>query len=221
MAKDARAAPKAQTDLQLRIADLERELKFKDRRIEELKLELDEQRELVRRFEEHAQEDAEYLEDFILTFGLVLNDNGEWTNGEANAEHDRVVEKYSDLIARYNKLVGRFNRNIARVNPVGRPLAASEEQQAQIIRHHKAGKSSRWIAEEMNLSWRTVTTVTGKHDGTDRTTAQRRLKLGLEPKIKDWRITSRKRLPKAATAHLEKGRKLIKEAKGLAPKGAA
>jgi hypothetical protein len=209
------------TDLQQRIADLERELKFKDRRIEELKLELDEQRELVREMEEHVKEDAEYLEDFIQTFGLVLNDNGEWTNGEANAEHNALVEKHNDLRGRYNKLVGRFNRNIASVNPVGRPLAASEEQQAQIVRHHKAGKSSRWIAEELNLSRRTVTTVTGKLDGTDRTTALRRLKLGLEPKIKDWRVASRERLPKAATKHFEKGRKLLKEAKGLAPKGAS
>ena len=34
---------------------------------------------------------------------------------------------------------------------------------------NKAGKSARWIAEEMTLSRRTVTTVISKLDGTDRT----------------------------------------------------
>jgi hypothetical protein len=81
--------------------------------------------------------------------------------------------------------------------------------------HHKAGKLSRWIAEELTLSRQAVMTVIGKHDGTNRASQHRRLKLGLEPKIKDWRIASRKRLPKAATEHFEKGRRLLKEAKGL------
>ena len=71
--------------------------------------------------------------------------------------------------------------------PVGRPIAASEAQQAQIIKRHKAGRSTRWIAEELTLSRRTVTTIVDKLDGTDRTTTKRRQRLGLEPKRKDWR----------------------------------
>jgi DNA-binding NarL/FixJ family response regulator len=59
--------------------------------------------------------------------------------------------------------------------PAGGGFAASEAQQAQIVKHHnKAGKSARWIAEEMTLSRRTVTTVIEKLDGTDRTTAKHR-----------------------------------------------
>jgi hypothetical protein len=199
-------------DYALRIADLERELKFRDRRINELKAELDEQRGLVRRMEEHVIAADEYLETFISTFGLVLDDDGKYRNGEFIRDYKALVDKYEDLRLRYNKLVGRFNRHIASVNPVGRPLAASPAQQTQILKYHKAGKSSRWIAEEMTLSRRTVTTVVGKFGGTDRTTAQRRLRLGLEPKVKDWRIASRERLPKAATEHFEKGRELLKEA---------
>jgi hypothetical protein len=205
----------AQTDFGQTIMDLKRELKFKDKRIEELKLELDGQRALVHEMEEHVKERDEYLENFIQVFGLVLNDNNEWTNGEANQKHDELVDKYHDLITRYNKLVRRFNNNIATVSPVGRPMVTSEAQQAQILKYHKAGKPSRWIAESMNLSRGAVMTVVGKYDGTDRTTQQRRLKLGLEPKVKDWRIASRKQLPKAATKDFEKGRKLLKEAKGL------
>jgi hypothetical protein len=206
---------KPETDPELQIADLKRELRFKDERINELKLELEEQRALVHEMEEHVKERDEYLENFIQTFGLVLDDDGTWTNGEEIKEDLARRGRHIDLIDRYNKLVRSFNRNIASVNPVGRPVAASEPQQALIIKHHKAGKSLRWIAEELTLSLQTVRTVIGKTNGTDRTTDMRRLKLGLEPKIKDWRVASRDRLPKAATKHFEKGRKLLQEAKGL------
>jgi hypothetical protein len=101
------------------------------------------------------------------------------------------------------------------VNPVGRPIGASPAQQEEIVKHHKRGRSSRWIAEELSLSRRTVTTVTGKLDGTDRTTNGHRRKLGLEPKRKDWRPAAMARLPKQMTKHFEKGRELLKEAKGL------
>jgi hypothetical protein len=93
----------AETDPDLRIADLERELRFKDQRISELKLELEEQRALVHEMEEHIKEDDEYLENFIQTFGLVLDDDGKWTNGEAIKEDDARFDKYNDLVERYNK----------------------------------------------------------------------------------------------------------------------
>ena len=54
----------------------------KDERIGELKDEIDQSRELVREMEEHVQERDEYLETFISTFGLTLNDEGKWGNGE-------------------------------------------------------------------------------------------------------------------------------------------
>jgi hypothetical protein len=210
-----RKPAKPATDQRQRIADLERELKLKDERISELKDEIDEQRELVRRMEEHAKEHDEYLESFITTFGLVVNDEGKWSNGEFINTHNALVVRFNDLRDRYNKLVGSFNRNIATVNPVGRPLAASEAQQAQIAKLHKAGRSARWIADEMTLSRRTVTTVISKLDGTDRTTAKHRQRLGLEPKRKDWRPAAMARLPKRVTEYFEKGRELAKEARGL------
>jgi chromosome segregation ATPase len=176
---------KQPTDTTQRIADLERELRLKDERINELKDEIDQGRELIRRMSEHTEEHDEQLEDFITTFGLEVNADGKYTNGEFLSGYRTLVDQYEDLRLRYNKLVGSFNRNIAMVQPVGRPLAASEAQQAQIIRHHKMGKSPRWIAEEMTLSRRAVTTIIEKHHGTDRTTAGRRTRLGLEPKKKD------------------------------------
>jgi hypothetical protein len=201
----------------LTVTDLERELHFKDERIAELKNEIDELHHLVQRMEEHAQERDEYLETFITTFGLTLNDDNKWENGEFIEKYNTLVDRNSELIDDYNKLVRSLNRNIAMVQPVGRPIAASEAQQAQILKHHKAGKSARWIAEEMTLSRRTVTTVIDKDDGTDRGTTARRKRLGLEPikRVKDWRPASIQRLPKAATKHFEKSEELHKEAKGL------
>jgi hypothetical protein len=203
-------------EAQQRITDLEREGKLKDERIAELKDEVDVMREQLRAMEEHIQERDEYLEHFIETFGLVLNEDGKWTNSEALRQEREVAERNIELIRDYNKLVRSYNRHTADMRPVGRPLAASEDQQAQILRHHKAGRSSRWIAEEMSLSRRTVTTVINKADGTDRGTQARRVKLGLLPKPKkDWRMRSREGLGKRATEHLEKGRKLRQQAKGL------
>jgi hypothetical protein len=201
--------------LKLRIADLERELRFKDERIVELKNEIDESRALVQKMEEHVQEQNEYLETFITSFGLVLNDDHKWSNGEFIHGQLDLIDKFNDLIDRHNKLVRDFNHYAVPPQPVGRPIAASEAQQAQIIKHHKAGKSARWIAEEMTLSRRTVTTIIGKRDGTDRTSNRHRQRLGLEPKRKDWRPASIKRLPKRATVHFKKGRELLKEAKAL------
>ena len=188
---------------------------MRDERINELRDEVDGGRELVRKMEEHVQERDEYLENFITAFGLTLNADGKWTNGEFLAQHLRLCDGYDDLVDRYSKLIRDYNRYAVAPQPVGRPIAASAAQQAQILKHHKAGKSARWIAEEMTLSRRTVTTIIGKLDGSDRTTAGRRQQLGLEPKRKDWRPAAIARLPKRATAHFENGRELVKEAKGL------
>jgi hypothetical protein len=124
-----------------------------------------------------------------------------------------LADKYNDLVGRHNKLIRRFNANIASVQSVGRPLAASEAQQFQILKLHNAGKSSRWIAEELTLSRRAVTTVIDKDEGTDRTTTQRRLRLGLEPKRKDWRQAAIMSLPRQATKLRKDAKKLLKEAR--------
>jgi hypothetical protein len=119
------------------------------------------------------------------------------------------------LRLRYNKLVGSFNRNIATVQPVGRPIAASEAQQMQVLKLRKRGLSLNAIIEETSLSMRTIRTIVDKDHGTDRTTNHRRKRLGLEPKKKDWRVASMDSMPKRMTKHFEQGRELRKEAKGL------
>src|SRR5258706_8078817 len=149
-----------------KIADLERELKFRDRRINELKNEIDGLRQEVREMEDWVTERDAYLEQFITTFGLELDNDGHYRNGNFIRDHQQLFNEHNDLISRYNKLVRRFNANIVRVQPVGRPIAASEAQQDRVLKLHKAGKSPRWIADEMGLSRRTVTTVITKSEGT-------------------------------------------------------
>ncbi len=174
-----------QTEHTQKIVDLERELKFRDRRINELKGEIDGLRQTVRDMEEWVRERDAYLDEFITTFGLELENDGFYRNGDFIRRHQQLFDDYNALATRHNKLVRRFNANIASVQPVGRPIAASEAQQDRISKLHKAGRSSRTIAEEIGLSRRTITTVIGKSDGTDRTSSRHRLRLGLEPKRKD------------------------------------
>jgi predicted nucleic acid-binding Zn-ribbon protein len=61
-----------------KIADLERELKFRDRRINELKNEIDGLRQEVREMEDWVKERDAYLEQFIATFGLELDNDGSY-----------------------------------------------------------------------------------------------------------------------------------------------
>jgi hypothetical protein len=92
------------------IADLERQLKFKDDRINELKDELDRARDLIRRLEDYAKEDGEYLENFILAFGLTQDDDGKWRNGEFIQAFRELIDTNSDLCRRHNKETWRNYR---------------------------------------------------------------------------------------------------------------
>jgi hypothetical protein len=206
-----------QTEHTQKIVDLERELKFRDRRINELKNEIDGLRQEVREMEDGVTERDAYLEQFITTFGLELDNDGYYRNGDFIQGHQRLADEYNDLVGRHNKLVRCFNANIVRVQPVGRLIAASEAQQDRVLKLHKAGKSSRWIADEMGLSRRTVTTVIAKSEGTDRTTSRHRLRLGLQPKRKDWRQAAIMSLPRHATELRKEAKKLLKEARDGRP----
>jgi hypothetical protein len=87
-----------------------------------------------------------------------------------------------------------------------------------------AGTSLREIAEETSLGLRTVRTIVSQGNGTDRTTNSRRMRLNLPPPApppkhrykNNLGKATRAALPKRATAHLEEGRELLKQAKGLA-----
>jgi hypothetical protein len=199
------------------IGALKDEIKHRDRRIEELRREIDEQRDLIRRMEEHAENYCNDIEAWKETFDMVETERGTWTWAP-------FWQQRADLVADYNDLVRKWNRYLPLINghgrPVGRPLAASEAQCDAVLKLRRQGYSLRGIAEETSLGLNTVVTIVSKSNGSDRTTKKHRARL---ERIDPSRHTLRwkrqhhtgENLPRRAQATAKEGRTLIKEAKGL------
>ena len=113
------------------------------------------------------------LESWQEAFGMVLNENGQWTWEPFWKENWELVDKYNELVKRWNRNVAAF----AGLQDVGRPLAASDAQVAAVTKLHKQGKSLRAIVDETSLSFRTVRTIVERNQGTDRATKARRQKI--------------------------------------------
>jgi hypothetical protein len=128
--------------------ELEDELKARDRRIEELRAEIDEDRDLIRRLREHAEEYSESIESWCEAFGMVMTESGGWTWEPFWEEHNKLVEDYNELVRLWNRYLPRINRE---PRNVGRPLAASEAQCAEVLRLRKQGRSLRGIVDDTTL----------------------------------------------------------------------
>ena len=204
-------------DHKLSVGELEDELKVKERRIEQLRQEIDEQRELIDRLRDNSEEADGVFEAWIETFEMERTDSGGLTWKPFWQEHNQLIDDYNDLVRRWNKYLPVINRE---PRNVGRPLAASEAQVVQVQKLRKAGRSLRGIAEDTSLSVDTVRTIVGKMNGQDRTTTKHRQRLE--------RIDERQRLvkwkrqrrtgdapPRRVQRVVEGGRALVKEAKGL------
>jgi aspartate oxidase len=104
---------------------------------------------------------------------------------------------------------------------VGRPLAASKAQCADVLQRRRAGESLRSIAEQTNLGLATVRTIIAKRSGMDRTTKkhrQRAERIEIDRQQKAaWNRQHRagNHLPKRVTRYVKETAALIKEAKGL------
>jgi uncharacterized coiled-coil protein SlyX len=151
-----------------RIRELEDEIGHRDGRIAELKHELDEARDLIQRQGDQVRDCNDHIEAWIQAFEMEPDDAGVWRWKESFVEGHEWFEKWTALRRQWNKFVPEYNAAILKRN-VGRPLAASDAQCASVRKLHKAGKSLRVIAEEMNLGVNTVRTIIGKQNGTDRT----------------------------------------------------
>jgi transposase len=102
--------------------------------------------------------------------------------------------------------------------PIGRPIAASDAQIANVRKLRKGGMSLRNIATETNLGMQTVRTIIGKAAGSDRATMKRLERLDPErADLAAWKARKRTMdaLPQKITETLEAGAALIKAAKGL------
>ena len=136
-----------------RIGELEDAIKERDRRIADLKAELEEERDLTHRLAEHVEDCNDMIDSWIQAFEMVQNEEGVWTWRSSFAEGEEWQERWSKLVDQVNKFVPVFNATVRRRN-VGRPLLASKTQCAEVLKLHKAGELLRGIAEETNLGCR-------------------------------------------------------------------
>ena len=193
------------------------ELRQRDRLIAELRQEQDRLTDLMTRFGEYQEDYNATLESWQEAFGMVLNENGQWTWEPFWKENWELVDKYNELVKRWNRNVAAF----AGLQDVGRPLAASDAQVAAVTKLHKQGKSLRAIVDETSLSFRTVRTIVERNQGTDRATKARRQKIeriGIDKfQRAHWRRQKRDgdALPKRVADVIETGKALVTEAKGL------
>jgi transposase len=202
------------SDDEIGIADLENEIKHRDRRILELKREVDEAQMLITEMREHVQDCSDQTERFIEAFDMVLGDDGSYRWPTVQSQFNELADKHNTLVAQWNRMVLKYNAVVA-PKGVGRPLAASEAQQREVRALHKVGKSLRVIAGMTGLGLGTVRTIVGKAEGTDRTTtrtnALRKLELN-RANMAAYRARKRTRdaLPKQITELVNRGRDLMK-----------
>jgi hypothetical protein len=206
-----------------RVVELEHELRQRDDKIKELNRELDEARELVGRMREHAADQIQLIDHWIEVFEMQQGENGDWLFDPAQ---DELWEKHAQLWSEYRRLLQQWNKFVPRYNAVisprerGRPLAASETQQAETLKRSKAGESLRGIAAATGLSLSTVRTIVDKSKGKDRTSKRakglRRQELDkIRAAAYRARKASRDKLPAEITELQKTGAALVKEAKGL------
>jgi DNA repair exonuclease SbcCD ATPase subunit len=198
-------------------AKLEDDIAERDRRIAELRRELDEARDLIQRQDEQLQDVDALLENWKEAFKMVLGDDGLWTVAPYFSEAEQYHDRYVALVREWNKNVAVFNATVVKRN-VGRPLAASEAQIKNVRQLHRRGVSLRGIAEETSLGLRTVRTILDQQDGTDRTSIKHLQRIDPDrARERVWQAKRqmRKALPRRIAAVEKANVALRKEAKGL------
>ena len=160
-------------NLKQRIAELADDLKQRDQRIKELTKERDDERELVVQMRDHVEDAHALIDQWMESFGMVLDDDGKWAFPET-PEHE-LYEASRD----YRELAQKMEFGSSLIQPivpprnVGRPVAASEAQDATVLKLRKAGRSLRAIVEDTSLGLGTVRTIVEKGNGIDRATMRR------------------------------------------------
>jgi hypothetical protein len=195
----------------------EHEIRLLKQRNEELRKEIDDQREQITQLREYAEDYVNCLESWREAFSMVMTDSGGWTWAPFWDGHKQLVADYNKLVRRWNQYLPLINRE---PRNVGRPLAASDAQVAEVRKLRKAGRSLRGIAEDTSLGLDTVRTIVGKMSGGDRTTRKHRVRAGVEridlrAQMATWKRQQRTgdALPKQVYRVIDEGRELIKQTK--------
>jgi hypothetical protein len=198
-------------------ADLEDELKERDRRIADLKRELGEARDLIQRQDEHQRDVDEILESWKQAFGMVLDDDGAWTWQPYITDAQQWHDRYVALLRDWNKYVGQFNAAVLKRN-VGRPINATAEQIKRVRQLDRKGMSLRAIAEDVEIGLQTVRTIL---DGDVHMTRADKKQLtriapdALQEKLWQRQRQGRRSLPQRLGAIEKASAELHKEVKGL------
>src|SRR4051794_38583905 len=90
-------------------ADLEERLELAERRINELRQERDEARDLAQRQAEYVADHTAQTERWIEAFKMVLEDDGAWTWSKDFVIGVQWFQKYEALRKEWNRLVPKYN----------------------------------------------------------------------------------------------------------------
>jgi len=206
-------------DSDRRITELEDALKQREKRLAELRKDRDADGAVIADMISQVQDADAMIEQWIAAFDMVQDDNGNWSWGEGLvAAFEIVYARHQDLLRKWNAMVAEYNAVVApKRRNFGRPLQASPKQQQDVRERRKRGDSLRTIAEDTALSLRTVRTILGKADGTDRATLARLQRIAPDKFAEArerMRQRARKSLPRQITALRRQNADLIKRAKG-------
>ncbi len=192
-----------------RLADKERDLQAADAIVAEMREEVEQQGEL--------------REHWIEAFDMQMNEDGNWL---FDREQTELWAKHEELLDEFNKLVRAWNRFVAEYNAVvaerplrgrGRPHAASETQEAEVLRLKNGGASYGVIVAATGLSPKTVRTIVTAPRKAER--ERRKLKKRILNKEAAARYRAkmggRALIEKEVNESAKRQAKLIKAAKGL------
>lgn len=196
---------------------LEDQVKECERRIAELKNELEEERDRVTRQNEHVKDVNDMIEQWKQAFDMIQNEEGAWTFNDWVLQMDGYREKYFKLVSEWNKFVPLYNARMAPRN-IGRPIAASDSQREIVLKLSGKGYSLRGVADETGLTLATVRTIISQRSGTDRTSMKHLERIDPERarrKTLETRSRMIRTLPKKIAALEKAGGELLKEFKGL------
>ena len=153
-------------------------------------------------------------------FDMQLSDDGTWGWKDWITRQEEIYGKYRALLAEWNRFVSEYNAVVApKRRNIGRPIAAGPGQIAKVRQLRADGMSIRKIAWETNLSERTVRSIIGKAEGSDRATLARLERLAPETRaevIKHRREANDRRVvEKQVNGFMKTAPELRKRAKGL------
>jgi transposase len=200
-------------------------------RIIELLEELDKERNLIAGMREHIERAHKQVERSNQTIKQWIEGLEMTPTDKGWAWEDDPIECYNDLLNKYNDLVNKWNRYIGSLKTrraIGRPLQASEVQQARVRKLRSVGHTVREIANKTNLSFQTIRTILGHESAAGFRTDKTKNKLRkIEPnqhRMNSWRAPKRtddahintvlkngENLLKDGEILLKDGRKLLKK----------